>query len=418
MTTADNSKTTPSSSAEQSTDSTPAIDRAGEVRQGEELDAPAVSDWLRQQGIAVTGVPVVTQYSGGASNWTYRLQYPEHDLILRRPPAGTKAKSAHDMVREYQVQHALAEAYPYVPEMVALCRDEQVIGCDFYLMQRVEGIIPRANLPESLRLSESQVSELCHRVIDALVALHQVDYQQQPTLLELGKGDGYCQRQVLGWDKRYAQAQTPNVPSFGLVRQWLTDNTPADSLTCVIHNDWRLDNVVLDVDDPTQVVAVLDWEMATLGDPLMDLGSALAYWVQADDNFVMQQFRRQPTHLAGMLTRQQVVDYYLEQMGLSVDNWIFYEVFGLFRLAGIAQQIYYRYYHQQTDNPAFKNFWIVIHVLHAKCLALIAKHEGAAFVAQHIQPKLDSVLDGHLHKLPEPVQQLVRRLASNSMPKQ
>ena len=390
------------------------LDKGGEVREGEELDAQAVSNWLREQGVDIEGEPTVTQFSGGASNWTYRLQYEgegkSQDLILRRPPKGTKAKSAHDMVREYTVQKALKDAYPYVPKMVALCTDENVIGADFYVMERMEGIIPRANLPKGIDLDVEQTRALCTNVIDALVDLHQVDYKEHPDLVNLGRGEGYCERQVTGWDKRYVKAKTPNVPSFGLVRQWLSKHTPADSKTCLIHNDWRFDNVILDAADPTKVIGVLDWEMATLGDPLMDLGSALAYWVEEDDNIIMQQSRRQPTHLEGMMTRDEVVDYYLKQSGLKIDNWTFYEVFGLFRLAGIVQQIYYRYYHKQTTNPAFKNFWLIVHVLHAKCLKLIAQYEGEALFNTYVQPQLKEIgIDAAtIEQLPAPVQKVVK----------
>ena len=390
------------------------LDKGGEVREGEELDAQAVSNWLREQGVDIEGEPTVTQFSGGASNWTYRLQYEgegkSQDLILRRPPKGTKAKSAHDMVREYTVQKALKDAYPYVPKMVALCTDENVIGADFYVMERMEGIIPRANLPKGIDLDVEQTRALCTNVIDALVDLHQVDYKEHPDLVNLGRGEGYCERQVTGWDKRYIKAKTPNVPSFGLVRQWLSKHTPADSKTCLIHNDWRFDNVILDAADPTKVIGVLDWEMATLGDPLMDLGSALAYWVEEDDNIIMQQSRRQPTHLEGMMTRDEVVDYYLKQSGLKIDNWTFYEVFGLFRLAGIVQQIYYRYYNKQTTNPAFKNFWLIVHVLHAKCLKLIAQYEGEALFNTYVQPQLKEIgIDAAtIEQLPAPVQKVVK----------
>ena len=215
------------------------LDTANPVRQGEELDHQAVTQWLQAQGIDLQGTPEVTQFSGGASNWTYRLQYANRDLILRRPPKGTKAKSAHDMVREYNVQNALKSQYPLVPTMVALCTDEAVIGCDFYVMKHVEGIIPRANLPRNLNFSEAQVRELCINVIDKLIELHQVPYQGT-ALEQLGKGDGYCRRQVEGWDARYEKAKTLNAPSFKLVRKWLKDNIPADSKTCIIHNDWRL----------------------------------------------------------------------------------------------------------------------------------------------------------------------------------
>ncbi len=346
------------------------IDIGGNVRNGEELDDRAVGNWLIEHGEDISGPVEVTQYSGGASNWTYRLKYENADLILRRPPTGTKAKSAHDMSREYYVQRALAEYYPVVPEMVLLCQDESVIGCDFYVMKRIEGIIPRANLPKEINFNEQQTRELCTNFIDKLIELHQVPYEGTD-LEKLGKGDGYCQRQVDGWDSRYEKAKTINVPSFKYVRQWLKDHVPSDSKTCLIHNDWRFDNVILDPENPSKIIGVLDWEMATLGDPLMDLGSSLAYWVEESDNPIFKATRRQPTHLKGMFTRAEVVEYYLNKTGLKTDNWTFYEVFGIFRLAVIAQQIYYRYYHKQTNNPAFKDFWIVIHALHIRALKLI-----------------------------------------------
>ena len=173
------------------------IDIGGQVREGEELNVLAVENWLKQQGIVLAGEAKVTQYTGGASNWTYRLQYDNLDLILRRPPVGTKAKSAHDMAREYLVQKNLAQSYPVVPEMIALCQDESVIGCDFYVMKRIEGIIPRAKLPPELNFSEQDVHALCINVLDKLIELHQVPYQNTP-LAEIGKGEGYCRRQVEG----------------------------------------------------------------------------------------------------------------------------------------------------------------------------------------------------------------------------
>ncbi|MGA9697402.1 MAG: phosphotransferase family protein [Acinetobacter sp.] len=368
------------------------IDVGGNVREGEELDVTAVENWLKQQGIELHGQADVTQYSGGASNWTYRLKYNNADLILRRPPKGTKAKSAHDMAREYHVQHHLSPFYSVLPEMVALCQDESVIGCDFYVMKRIKGIIPRAKLPPELQFGEAEVNKLCVNVIDKLIELHQVPYQGTE-LEKLGKGDGYCRRQVEGWDARFEKAHTLNVPSFKFVRKWLLENIPDDTNTCIIHNDWRFDNVILDPNDPTEVIGVLDWEMATLGDPLMDLGSALAYWVEETDNMIFKSTRRQPTHLKGMFTRKQVVDYYLKKMDMQTENWTFYEVFGIFRLGVIAQQIYYRYYHQQTNNPAFKDFWIVIHALHIRALKLIGKQKFEANdIAQKYKAKLQEIL--------------------------
>jgi aminoglycoside phosphotransferase (APT) family kinase protein len=342
------------------------------ARAGEALDVAAVDAWLKPRVAGLVGTPEVTQYSGGASNWTYRLKYPGHDLVLRRPPAGTKAKGAHDMAREYRVQAALKPAYPMVPTMVALCQDESVIGADFYVMDRIPGLIPRARMPEGLRLDAAGNRELCLAVVDKLVELHRVD-ADAVGLQSLGKGPGYPRRQSEGWSDRYLKARTWNVPRFRRVREWLRERTPEDVATCVIHNDWRLDNVVLAAEDPTRVVGVLDWEMATLGDPLMDLGNALAYWVQSDDDFLMRSMRRQPTHLPGMLRRAEVVEVYLDRTGLRPHNWAFYEVYGLFRLAVIAQQIYYRYHHRQTRNPAFRNFWVLVHYLDWRCRRLIRR---------------------------------------------
>jgi aminoglycoside phosphotransferase (APT) family kinase protein len=349
------------------------IDASGPVRRGEELDVGAVDAWLKKVAPGIEGTPEVTQYSGGASNWTYRLKYPGRDLILRRPPAGVHAKSAHDMRREYRVQDALRPSYPWVPTMVALCEDPSVLGADFYVMERVDGIIPRGRMARGFGLSPRQNRTLCENVLDKLVELHRVD-PEAAGLSSLGKGPGYCARQVEGWVERYQRARTWNVPSYRYVSAWLAEHTPRDVATCVIHNDFRLDNVVLDPREPTRVVGVLDWEMATLGDPLMDLGGSLAYWTQASDDPLFKMVGRQPSHLPGMLTRREMVDYYLGRTGHRQDAWVFYEIFGCFRLAVIAQQIYRRYHERQTTNPAFKNFWVIVNYFDWRCRALIGLH--------------------------------------------
>ncbi|NWE77798.1 phosphotransferase family protein [Pseudomonas yamanorum] len=348
------------------------IDHAEAVRSGEELDLTRLSPWLKQQLPHLTGQPHVTQYSGGASNWTYRLAYENQDLILRRPPAGTKAKSAHDMGREFRLQQALRPFFPLVPQMYVYSNDETLIGAEFYVMQRFEGIIPRSNMPQGLNLSHDQVRKLCLNVIDTLVQLHQVDVQKAG-LNNLGIGHGYARRQIEGWSRRYRDARTWNVPSGKRIMEWLAAHIPPEGQLCVTHNDFRFDNVVLDLADPTRVIGVLDWELATLGDPLMDLGNLLAYWVQADDDFLARASRRQPTHLPGMLTRDEVLEHYQGRTGCHLGNWRFYEVYGLFRISAIAQQIYFRYYHGQTQNPAFKHFWFFVHYLHWRCRKAIAR---------------------------------------------
>lgn len=356
----------------------PTPDGATPVRAEDAFDVPAVVGWLAGQGVALDGEVSVAQFGGGASNLTYSLRStgPDggRDLILRRPPAGQKAQGAHDMGREYRIQSALAEPFGLVPAMVAHCADPTVIGSEFYVMERVDGLIPRRNLPAGVALDEAGVRRLCTNALDTLIALHRVD-TSIPAIAALGKGTGYVARQVAGWSTRYRNAVTDDARSFEDVMAWLDRHQPADVGNCLIHNDFRFDNLVLDRDDPTTVRAVLDWEMATLGDPLMDLGGTLAYWVQADDDEFFLQFRRQPTTLPGMLTRAEVVDYYAEATGLTVspEQWLFYEVFGLFRLAVIAQQIYYRYFHGQTTNEAYAVFGPAAQYLEDRCLMLLGK---------------------------------------------
>ncbi|MBO9531521.1 MAG: phosphotransferase family protein [Solirubrobacteraceae bacterium] len=348
--------------------SAPSGSDLGAVRGEDAFDVAAVDRWLREAApeLDLEGLPDVQQFSKGASNLTYLLRYPAHDLILRRPPAGAKIASAHDMGREYRVQQALQPSFPSVPRMVGLCTDEAVIGGDFYVMHRVQGTILRSRIPDDLGLDAAQLRALCESFIDNLVTLHGID-TTQPEVAALGKGQGYVGRQVAGWSKRYRAAKTWNVPGFEPVMRWLDEHQPADTDVCVIHNDYRLDNVVLAPDDPSRIVGVLDWEMATLGDPLMDLGGALAYWVEAGDGPAMKWLRRQPTDAPGMLTRDEVVAYYAQASGRSVADWRFYEVFGLFRLAVIIQQIYRRYHLGQTTNPAFKQYWLAVQYLHLRC---------------------------------------------------
>jgi aminoglycoside phosphotransferase (APT) family kinase protein len=346
----------------------------GAVRDEDAFDVAAVDAWLRAAApeLQLTGLPEVQQFSKGASNLTFQLTYPERSLILRRPPAGAKIASAHDMGREYRVQSTLKASFPSVPTMVAYCNEESVIGAEFYVMEKLEGTILRSTIPDGLGLSPDGLADLCRSFIDNLVTLHAVD-ATQPGLAEIGRGEGYVARQVGGWSKRYRAAKTWNAPSFEYVMQWLDEHQPADVANGVIHNDYRLDNVVLAPDDPSRIVGVLDWEMATLGDPLMDLGGALAYWVEAGDDRLMQWMRRQPTNAPGMLTRDEVVAYYAEQSGLTIEDWRFYEVFGLFRLAVIIQQIYRRYHLKETTNTAFKRYWIVVNYLNWRCKRVI-KH--------------------------------------------
>ena len=326
------------------------------VRPSEALDVERLQPWLASNA-GWRGPVRVTQFAGGASNLTYLLEGDDGQaLVLRRAPPGRKAKGAHDMGREFELQAALAGVYP-VPRGVAVCRDASVVGTEFYVMERVEGTILRGRLPDGMTLGPEDARRLCEAFVAQLVALHGQRPADRPELASFGKPEGYVRRQLEGWIARYDAARTWNVPSWKGVTAWLTAHRPEDVDRVLVHNDFRFDNLVLDAADPTRVVAVLDWELATIGDPWMDLGNVLAYWVQADDDRVAQQMRRQPTHVPGMMTRAELVRAYAAASGRALPDMRFYQVFGLFRLAVILQQIYWRYANGQSKNPAFRWFW-------------------------------------------------------------
>ena len=348
-------------------------DQSTRIRAGEELDANLIDPYLKAQIPGLSGQPTISQFPGGASNLTYLIQYPEQEFVLRRPPFGHKAKSAHDMGREYRILNQLKDAFPYCPKAYVHCTDESVIGAEFYVMERVKGIILRSKLPPELGLDAASTEALCKSFIDRLVELHRVDYNAC-VLAELGKPQGYVQRQISGWSDRYTKALTPDAPSWEAVQAWLVDKMPADHPTSsIVHNDYRFDNVILDPQNPMQIIGVLDWELTTLGDPLMDLGNTLAYWIEAGDPEPVQRMRRQPSHAPGMLTRRAFVDYYAERSGIAIANFDFYYTYGLFRLAGIVQQIYYRYYHGQTQDPRFAPFIEMNKQLEQMSLQVIAR---------------------------------------------
>jgi aminoglycoside phosphotransferase (APT) family kinase protein len=350
-------------------------DESRPVRQEDAFDVEAMAAWLRDHATAfqddLVGTPEVRQFPGGASNLTYQLSYPDRDLILRRPPAGVKAASAHDMGREYRIQSALAPVFPYVATMVGLCDDASVIGSEFYVMEKLDGTILRRELP--FDATPADVSRLCENAFDVLIALHSVDPGSLPDLARLDKGPGYVGRQVSGWTGRFAKARTDDTGDWSDIIEWIENHQPDDVARVLIHNDFRFDNMVLDPDDPMAIIGVLDWEMATVGDPLMDLGGSMSYWVEPGDDEFFQQFRRQPTTAQGMWTRQQIVDHYCDRMGypMSPGKWRFYEVFGIFRLAVIAQQIWYRYYHRQTTNEAYAVFGPAVGYLEKRCRQLL-----------------------------------------------
>ena len=335
------------------------------VRDEDAFHVAKVHSWLSSY-TNESSLPDVFQFRSGASNLTYLLKYPDRELVLRRPPVGTKAVSAHDMKREFLIQSRLKPVYDLVPTVIALCEDHSILGSDFYVMDRIQGEIFRRDVPETL--TKEDISVMAHSLVSGLAQLHSVDAS---VLNELNKGPGYVTRQVEGWSKRYRNALTDDVPDGEDVMRWLDANKPDDVGSCIIHGDWRIDNMVFDLGQK-KLVGVLDWELATVGDPLMDLGSALAYWIDKDDEPMFASLRRQPSHLDGMPTRREFIAKYLELSGRKCDDFTFYEVFGLFRLTVIIQQIWARYKAGQTTNPAFKGFGMGVNILINRAQGLIS----------------------------------------------
>jgi len=339
------------------------IDSATRSRPGEELDRGRLETYLRDAVPGLEGDLEILQFPSGFSNLTYLLTIGDREMVLRRPPFGSKPKTGHDMKREFTVLSALRTAFPYCPAPITLCDDESVLGAPFFVMERLKGTIVRRDLPDGLALSAEDIGSLFDRVVGVHAELHTVD-PVEVGLGDFGNPGGYAGRQVRGWAQRYRRATTPNVPDGERVMSWLESRIPQDpDRASLIHNDFRLDNLVLDPTDPLTIIGVLDWEMATIGDPLMDLGASLAYWVESGDPPEMHALRMMPTHLEGAPTRREVVDRYAKISGSDVGAFDFYYCYGLFRLAGIIQQIYYRSYHGQTQDERFRHLHVAVHGL-------------------------------------------------------
>ncbi|MCX7679667.1 MAG: phosphotransferase family protein [Spirochaetes bacterium] len=351
------------------------IDEPVEIRSGEELDGEKVREYLISHISGLEGEIQIKQFPSGFSNLTYCVKIGSREMILRRPPFGKKAKTAHDMLREFRILTNLRPFFRYCPEPLIYCDDESVMGAPFYVMERIKGIILRKNYPKGFVLSPKEAETLCHRFIEVLVELHRIDYSKAG-LADFGKPHGYVRRQVEGWCARYRDARTPDAPDFEKVMMWLEEKMPPESsIVSVIHNDYKFDNVVLNPTNPLEIIGVLDWEMATIGDPLMDLGSSLAYWIDRNDPEDFQHMRMLPTTEPGMLTRNEIVRYYASCMGIEVEKFDFYLCFGLFRLAVIAQQIYYRFYHGQTKDKRFAMLIFAVALLEKASHELIARSD-------------------------------------------
>ncbi|PRP91357.1 putative aminoglycoside phosphotransferase [Enhygromyxa salina] len=348
------------------------LDRPRRVREGEELDLDALAAWLRTEtrllDDAAASVEIL-QFPSGYSNLTYMLRLGETEVVLRRPPFGNTVKTGHDMSREYSVLSKLAPVYALAPKPLASCEDEAVLGAPFYLMERRRGIIIRRKPPRGMTIDEPTARALSLALIDGLAELHAIDWRGIG-LGDFGRPEGYARRQVEGWTRRWDRAKTDEVPKLDAVAKWLAETLPADADAdpALIHNDYKYDNVLLALPEaepeaepeagtqreaPVRINAVLDWEMATIGSPRMDLGTTLGYWVEAGDDPRLQGLAFGPTNLPGSLTRAELIERYQERSGIELSSGVYYRVFGLFKIAAIVQQIYARYRKGSTQDPRF-----------------------------------------------------------------
>ncbi|WP_298539210.1 phosphotransferase family protein [uncultured Aquimarina sp.] len=323
------------------------------VRKGEELNEKTLKPFLHENGLINDHQSdwKVEQYTHGYSNLTYLLQIEDKEYVLRRPPFGA-IKRGHDMGREFKVQSGVYKAFPKVPKMYAFTDDESILGCPFYIMEKVDGIILSAREAKKRNVPASDFKTIADSWLNTFVELHNIDYKAVG-LEDLGKPEGYVGRQVLNWGKQYLNAATDDVPAAEKVMKWMEEHQPKDYRYSLVHNDFKYDNVVFKDDSWNEVIAVLDWEMATLGDPLMDLGTSLGYWTMNSDHAFVQQGIPSPTIMEGNPSRSEIVALYAQKSGREVDHLVFYYAFGLFKIAVIAQQIYYRYNKGLTTDPRF-----------------------------------------------------------------
>ncbi len=332
------------------------------VRQGEELNEQKLAAYLAENLPEANGEIKITQFPAGASNLTYCVKIGDAEYVLRRPPFGNKVKTAHDMSREFNVLSKLCKIYKPAPQPLIYCDNENIIGSEFYLMERRRGLIIRGKSPPELKDSSGLQREICESFIENLVELHSLDYKKAG-LGDLGKPNGYTKRQVEGWTKRYFNARTDDWKELELAIKWLNENIPEDASASLVHNDYKFDNIMLDPENLTEIVAVLDWEMTTIGEPLMDFGTTLGYWMSREVGGKLLSMPLNPRVLMENISRRELAEMYAEKSGRDLSNILYYYVFGTFKIAVIAQQIYYRFAAGFTSDERFADFNIFVAAL-------------------------------------------------------
>jgi aminoglycoside phosphotransferase (APT) family kinase protein len=325
-----------------------------DVRPEEQLDTSILEPYLREHLPETNGTFSLRQFGGGHANLTYLITFGETAYVLRRPPLGPVPERAHDMRREHAVLSKLYAAFPLAPRSFHLCTDHAIVGADFVIEERKHGIAIRRDLPDALQHDAAYAKRLGTALIETLAVLHRVDVEQAG-LQELGHPDGYVQRQLDGWTARWDGARTAQTANAAALIDWLREHTPPSPAATLVHNDYKLDNMLLDPQNPARITALLDWDMCTYGDPLMDLGYVLALWPQASDPPAFRMWGM-PTWREGFMTRDEVVAAYGDATGFDVSRAGWYHVFNIFRFAAILQQIYKRYDAGQTHDERFRQF--------------------------------------------------------------
>ena len=339
------------------------------LKEEEHIDISILNQYLQHNAPETGSIKNIGRFTGGYSNLTYCLQTENKEYVLRRPPAGANIKSAHDMGREFRVLSLLRPQYNKVPAPIVYCESADIIGAPFYVMEKLPGIILRAGNAPKMNIPAETLHILSAALVDNLVALHALDIKATG-LDQLGKPEGYVQRQVEGWVKRYYVAETDTISSMNEVAGWMQKNYPREQSPAFLHNDYKHDNVILNPDDLTDIVGVLDWEMSTVGDPLMDLGASLAYWFEAGEGDVFKYYNL--TWLPGNYTRKEIIARYTQKSGRDVSDILFYYVFGLFKNAVIAQQIYHRWKQGFSNDARFGALLPMIQLLGERAAGAIA----------------------------------------------
>jgi aminoglycoside phosphotransferase (APT) family kinase protein len=323
------------------------------VRAEEQLDLEALSAYLNREGFSGGRSLSVEQFPGGHSNLTHLLKLDgAAEYVLRRPPLGPVAPKAHDMVREFRILRAVHPVFPPAPEPALLCEEIAILGVPFYLMERRRGLVVRRENPPEIGDDVQLRRRIGGALLDTLVALHSIDVSQPP-ISAIGKPAGFLERQLSGWFGRWQRARTRDLPAMDRLMEWLSFRLPVSSEAALLHNDYKLDNVMLDPADPARVVAVLDWEMSALGDPLVDLGILLCYWPEANDPPERRESISPVTSMPGWPSRAELVARYADRTGRDVSRIAYYEIFAIFKIAVVLQQIYHRYRLGQTSDPRF-----------------------------------------------------------------